>query len=60
MIVNLIQRAYFHRNNPDGTYDSICLGCFLTVATATNEELLEESEAVHRCLVESDWEYRSA
>jgi hypothetical protein len=32
---------YPHRRNKDGTFDSICLKCFLTIAhTATEVELL--------------------
>jgi hypothetical protein len=38
-----------HRYNPDGTYDSICSTCFLTIATVQNEYDLAEIEATHIC-----------
>jgi hypothetical protein len=30
--------VYFHRSNADGTFDSICPGCFLTVSTRHQEK----------------------
>ena len=44
---------YFYRNNPDATIDSICPFCFLTAATATNEEDLYYLESLHRCPTEA-------
>lgn len=38
-----------YRNNPDGTWDSICLRCFLTVGTAEKAEDLTDVEAAHNC-----------
>jgi hypothetical protein len=43
---------YFYRNNPDATINSICPFCFMTAATATNEEDLHYLESVHRCPTE--------
>jgi hypothetical protein len=37
-----------HRKNCDGSYDSICLTCFETVATGTPEELVKR-EKEHVC-----------
>lgn len=41
--------AFYHRQNHDGTWDSICMKCFLTVTTAPKEEDLESSEERHDC-----------
>ena len=38
-----------HRHNSDDTWDSICLGCYLTVATAGEEEDLSTAEHSHDC-----------
>lgn len=38
---------FVHRENRDGTYDSICRECFATVATAGKEERLAEAEKAH-------------
>jgi hypothetical protein len=40
---------YPHRRNRDGSFDSICLTCFMTVATAKTEIELAESDAKHIC-----------
>jgi hypothetical protein len=40
---------FHHRLNADGTIDSICLNCFLTVASAAIGFDLHEREAVHQC-----------
>jgi hypothetical protein len=37
------------RSNPDGSWDSICLECFLTIATAEHEAELADREANHIC-----------
>jgi hypothetical protein len=44
---------YFYRNNPDTTIDAICPFCFMTAATATNEEDLHYLESLHRCPTEA-------
>lgn len=43
--------AFFpHRKNLlEGGYNSICLGCFQTVATAKSEEELRAAEELHVC-----------
>jgi len=33
----------------DGTIDSICRECFITVATAVSESVLEREERNHKC-----------
>jgi hypothetical protein len=44
------RKAHFmHRENLNGTTDSICCTCFVTVATARNEFELAEPERGHVC-----------
>jgi hypothetical protein len=40
---------FVHRVNDDGTIDSICRQCFVTVATATSASVLEGEERKHNC-----------
>jgi hypothetical protein len=40
---------YPHRRNKDGSYDSICLNCFVTVASGKSEAELIEVDKVHVC-----------
>jgi hypothetical protein len=39
-----------HRRNTDGSFDSICLKCLLTVANARNETDLAKHEQYHVCI----------
>jgi len=39
--------VYVHRRNNDGSFDSICKTCFMTVANATDEAMLAEHERNH-------------
>jgi hypothetical protein len=39
--------SFPHRRNTDGSFDSICLKCLLTVANARNEADLTEHEQYH-------------
>jgi hypothetical protein len=43
-----------HRRNGDGTYDSICPHCFVTVARQRDEASLKEAEASHICFTGRD------
>jgi hypothetical protein len=45
------QRAVFypHKRNSDGSFDSICLNCFTTIASARTEQELLESDKRHIC-----------
>lgn len=45
----LSSEDYAHRKNQDGTFDSICLYCFRTIASAENESDLDASEKRHSC-----------
>jgi hypothetical protein len=40
---------FHHRENADGTIDSICLHCYLTAASAENMADLHAREAAHQC-----------
>ena len=40
---------YPHRHNKDGSFDSICLSCFATIATANTEAELAEYDKSHVC-----------
>jgi hypothetical protein len=42
--------AFFpHRRNKDGSFDSICLKCFATVASHMTQEELKELDKTHTC-----------
>lgn len=43
------QNEFPRRHNHDGTIDSICPHCFVTVGTSTWESDLDRMEAVHVC-----------
>lgn len=40
---------YPHRRNEDGSHDSICTVCFVTVASARDESELAGHEHLHVC-----------
>lgn len=44
---------FAHQTNPDGTFDSICLKCFITVHRGADEEDLDVSEYIHTCDLEA-------
>jgi hypothetical protein len=44
-----LELGFPHRHNANGTHDSICTKCFVTVATAKNEPELEGHESAHVC-----------
>jgi hypothetical protein len=41
---------FCHRQNNDGTFDSICCSCFATIATTKDEHQLEAFEQRHDCV----------
>jgi hypothetical protein len=43
------RKFYPHRQNPDGSIDSICLRCFATVATAMDVRELHSYDKTHVC-----------
>ncbi len=42
--------AFAHRYNLDGSVDSICTLCFVTLAKESMESELEKTEEVHACI----------
>ena len=44
------ESEYAHRENADGTFDSICLRCFQTIVSANSEIELVEGERMHSCM----------
>jgi hypothetical protein len=40
---------FVHRNNSDGTIDSICTECIMVIATSRLEAALQEDEEGHKC-----------
>ncbi len=49
MLMEYTMANYARRQTDDGSVDSICLFCFLTVGNAKTEEELETMEASHNC-----------
>ena len=45
----LLRNGFAHRLNKYGTADFICLFCYATVASLTNENELTGPEAIHTC-----------
>jgi hypothetical protein len=45
----LTSDPFAHRYNPDGTIDSICKICFMTVSTAETPDDLKALEFSHAC-----------
>jgi hypothetical protein len=43
------QPEFVHRSNPDGTIDSVCRKCFVTVGSAVWEADLDPAERLHVC-----------
>jgi hypothetical protein len=49
-MVTIPEKSKFaHRANSDGTFDSICRKCFLTVVSSKSEADLEGAEREHVC-----------
>lgn len=46
---------FARRTNPNHTIDSICTNCYLTVATAEDELLLQIAESTHQCHKKDTW-----
>jgi hypothetical protein len=40
---------FVHRLHADGTFDSICMSCFLTIGTAESEPALVGQDKIHQC-----------
>jgi hypothetical protein len=50
---NMRTESYFYRESLDHTIDAICPFCFMTAATADNEEDLYYQESLHHCPTEA-------
>jgi hypothetical protein len=53
----LLEPSFRHRENLDGSWDSICLRCYATAAHSYGEGLLAEAEQGH-CCDEARWFFR--
>jgi hypothetical protein len=49
MVLTLLPPFFPHRRNPNGSFDSICLECSLTIANARTEAELERYDKDHVC-----------
>src|ERR1700738_4501301 len=49
MMVLTLPVVFPHRRNRDGSFDSICLKCLLTIANARSETDLAKPETYHVC-----------
>lgn len=47
--MSLLKPSFLRHQNANGTFDSVCKNCFVTVATAPREFELEEPERNHVC-----------
>jgi hypothetical protein len=45
----LLLHRFAHRRNADASFDSICLGCFLTVGSTQVDAALKDLESAHQC-----------
>ena len=52
-------KKFPHRVNSDGTIDSICPDCFVTVASAENDDSLMKFERMHVCRKEDLARYQA-
>jgi hypothetical protein len=43
------ESLFVHRDNADGTIDSFCRKCFMTIASSQWEANLERAEQNHKC-----------
>jgi hypothetical protein len=48
-MAGIARRNFPHRQNPDGSFDSICIECFQTIASNTVEGELAPHESRHLC-----------
>jgi hypothetical protein len=45
----IAKRKFAHRQNKDGTFDSICCACLATIISLKDDDDLALYEASHRC-----------
>jgi hypothetical protein len=41
--------TYHHNKTPEGSWTSICLCCFRTVAACPSQFMLDQQESTHTC-----------
>jgi hypothetical protein len=51
--------SFRHRENQDGSWDSICMRCYLTAAHSYSEQPLASAECGHHC-DESSWLFKES
>jgi hypothetical protein len=56
---NSLTPSFRHRENQDGSWDSICMRCYLTAAHSYSEAPLASAESGHHC-DESSWIFKEA
>jgi hypothetical protein len=49
-MVAILPPLFPHRRNADGSFDSICLKCLLTIAKAKTEAELDRHDKNHVCI----------
>ncbi len=54
-----LANSFRHRENQDGSWDSICMRCYLTAAHSYGEEPLALGESDHHC-DETSWLFAEA
>jgi hypothetical protein len=59
MLAHSLSRSFRHRQNPDGSWDSICMRCYLTAAHTFGEKLLSSVESGH-CCDEASWLFKES
>jgi hypothetical protein len=52
-----LDASFRHRENLDGTWDSICMRCYATAAHSHREMLLSAAESEHHC-DEGSWTFK--
>ncbi|HEY4380141.1 MAG TPA: hypothetical protein VGN01_07325 [Acidobacteriaceae bacterium] len=48
-MTSIVPSLFPHRVNRDGSFDSICKRCFLTIASCASETELAAAEREHMC-----------
>jgi hypothetical protein len=57
MLNTLHAELFRHRENQDGSWDSICMRCYLTAAHSYGEQPLASAELEHHC-DETSWLFK--
>jgi len=59
MLNSSLAQSFRHRENQDGSWDSICMRCYLTAAHSYGEQPLAAVESGHHC-DEASWLFKVA